>query len=62
MKHLSEFDRIRAYDIAGQLTKAYDYIGFLDAWEDAKHFTTIEIFEAAYEEAQNIWENQEVEF
>jgi len=62
MKHLSEFDRIKAYDLADQLTKAYDYIEFFDAWEDAKHFSTIEVFTAAYEEAENIWESQEVEF
>ena len=62
MKNLSEFDRIRAYDLAIDITNTYDYIGFLDAWEDAKHFTTMEIFTAAYQEAENIWENQEVEF
>ena len=58
MKNLSKNDKIRAYNLADQITKAYDYIGFLDAWEDAKHFTTMEIFTAAYEEAENIWENQ----
>ena len=62
MKHLSEFDRIKAYDLADQLTKAYDYIDFSDAWQDAKRFTTMEIFTAAYQEAENIWSSQEVDF
>jgi hypothetical protein len=62
MKYLSKNDKIKAYDIADQITKAYDYIDFSDAWQDAKLFTTMEIFEAAYEEAENIWSNQEVDF
>jgi hypothetical protein len=62
MKNLSKNDKIRAYDLADQITKAYDYIDFSDAWQDAKLFTTMEIFEAAYEEAENIWSNQEVDF
>ena len=52
MKNLSKNDKI----------KAYDYIDFSDAWQDAKRFTTMEIFTAAYQEAENIWENQEVDF
>jgi len=62
MKNLNEKDRIKAYDLAIDITNAYDYIDFSDAWQDAKHFTTMEIFTAAYQEAENIWENQEVDF
>ncbi len=63
MKNLSKNDKIRAARLADQITKHYDYISFADAWQDAKelHFSR-EVFEAAYEEAENIWENQEVEF
>lgn len=62
MKNLSKNDKIRAYDLADQITKAYDYIDFSDAWQDAKRFTTMKIFTAAYQEAENIWENKEVDF
>jgi len=43
--------------------KVVNRAGQLVGWKDAKelHFSR-EIFEAAYQEAENIWENQEVDF
>ena len=62
MENLNKKDRIKAYDLAIDITNTYDYIDFSDAWQDAKRFTTMKIFEAAYQEAEKIWENQEVDF
>ncbi len=59
MKNLSEFDIIRAKSLANDITNHYDYISFADAWKDAKelHYSR-DVFEAAYTEAENIWENK----
>lgn len=59
-KALIENNTIRAYNLATQITNQYDYVSFQDAWQDAKELNySREVFEAAYEIAEEIWENKE---